>query len=191
MISGADGPQPLYADDALTALARSMSINIWSDLIEYVKNLPYGRNKNRTDLSLVLTEGKGTCSSKHALLKRLADLNRIHQVRLILGMYKMNHVNTPGIQTTITKNGLEYIPEAHCYLKINNIRIDLTSARADIDRLLPDLLEETDITPEQVNAFKVAFHQDYLRKWIAGNDIALSFEQVWAIREACIRKLEG
>ena len=41
----------------------------FEELIVKVKNLPYGRNANRYDFSLVLSENKGTCSSKHAFLK--------------------------------------------------------------------------------------------------------------------------
>lgn len=29
----------------------------------------------------------------------------------------MNENNTPKIENTLSKVGLEYIPEAHCYLK--------------------------------------------------------------------------
>lgn len=35
---------------------------------QFVKQLPYGRNTDRSDYRLVLSEGRGTCSTKHALL---------------------------------------------------------------------------------------------------------------------------
>ena len=69
---------PLKALDPLTKLAKSKGAYTWNCLLDYIKNLPYGRNSNRTDFSLVFTEHKGTCSSKHALLKQLADTNKIH-----------------------------------------------------------------------------------------------------------------
>ena len=39
----------------------------------YIAKLPYGRNSNRIDFSLVVKESKGTCSSKHAFLKSLIN----------------------------------------------------------------------------------------------------------------------
>ena len=38
--------------DNLTALIKEKEIKNWSDLIEYTRNLPYGRNLNREDFSL-------------------------------------------------------------------------------------------------------------------------------------------
>ncbi len=180
---------PLTANDKLTQLVRSKSINTWSELLNFVKDLPYGRNANREDFSLVLTEEQGSCSSKHSLLKKVAQLNNIGNVKLIMGVYKMNHLNTPKIGKTILDSGLEYIPEAHCYLMLNNRRFDLTSANASIHNLIHDVLEETEIEPEQVNTFKVAYHKNYLQKWIEEDAIGLSFDHVWAIREQCIVKM--
>ena len=40
--------------DNLTALIKEKEIKNWSDLIEYTRNLPYGRNLNREDFSLVI-----------------------------------------------------------------------------------------------------------------------------------------
>lgn len=92
----------------MTSLVREKLINNWSELIEFTRSLPYRRNQNREDFSVVLKEKKGTCSSKHSFLKKVAELNQIGNVKLILGMYKMNHLNTPKIENTILESGLEY-----------------------------------------------------------------------------------
>jgi hypothetical protein len=177
--------------DNLTALIKEKEIKNWSDLIEYTRNLPYGRNLNREDFSLVIKENKGTCSSKHSFLKKVADLNEFENVKLILGMYRMDHLNTPKIGNTILENGLEYIPEAHCYLKLNNQRIDITSNNSDIENLIDDIIEEIEIKPEQVNKFKVDYHKQYLHNWINENEIEMGFDKIWEIREQCIKKLES
>lgn len=106
----------LDADDRLTQLVRSKGIVTWSHLLRYVKHLPYGRITDKTDVSLMLKEHKGTCSTKHAFLKQIADCNSI-AVDLVIGMYKMTEENTPGIGTSLTAMDLNYIPEAHCYLR--------------------------------------------------------------------------
>jgi hypothetical protein len=58
-----------------------------------VRSLPYGRNSDHSDWRLVLGEGRGTCSTKHALLADLARENRRH-VALMLGIYEMDEDNT-------------------------------------------------------------------------------------------------
>ena len=176
--------------DDLTKLITDKGIKNWSELIEFTKNLPYGRNVNREDFSLVVKENKGTCSSKHSFLKKVADLNNFGSVTLILGMFRMNNLNTPKIGNTILENGLEYIPEAHCYLKLNNQRIDITNSNSDIQTLTSDIIQEIELEPEQVNTFKVDFHKDYLKNWITENEIKMDFDSVWEIREQCIKKLE-
>jgi hypothetical protein len=182
---------PLNSDDQLTTLVRSRGIRDWSGLLDFVKALPYGRNANREDLSLVLKEGQGTCSSKHSLLKKVAQNNQIDNVKLILSIYKMNHLNTPVVENSIIESGLEYIPEAHCYLLLNNRKYDLTSATASIHNLSDDIIEEMEIESEQVNTYKVEYHKDFLKKWIADEAINLSFERIWEIREECILKMSG
>lgn len=197
MIEDPDGFKVIFSvkhlsftsNDALTTLVKDASIQHWSDLVEHIRTLPYGRNLNREDFSLVLKENKGTCSSKHAFLKKIADLNHFESVQLIIGMYKMNHVNTPKIGNTLLDSGLSYVPEAHCYLKLNGKRIDITTLHSNIEHLRESILEEIEIKPEQVNTFKVEYHQKYLKEWIKKENIPLRFEELWRVREHCIKKL--
>lgn len=86
----------MNSKDEVTTIIKNSGIETWNELIKYVKKLPYGRNSNRTDFGLVISEEKGSCSSKHALLKKVADLNNIENVKLILGMYRMSQNNTPN-----------------------------------------------------------------------------------------------
>ena len=182
--------QNFHSKDNLTTLVKDKGIQNWSELIDYTQKLPYGRNQNREDFSLVIKENKGTCSSKHSFLKKIADLNNFDNVKLILGMYRMNHLNTPKIGDALLKYGLEYIPEAHCYLKLNNQRIDITNPFSDIDNLICNIIEEIEIEPEQVNTFKVDYHKKFIHNWIKENEIRMHFEEIWQIRERCIKKLE-
>ena len=180
---------PLKALDPLTKLAKSKGAYTWNCLVDYIKNLPYGRNSNRTDFSLVFTEHKGTCSSKHALLKQLADANKIPNVKLVIGLYKMNSLNTPKIGTVLSDNYIAYIPEAHCYLKINDIRLDITTANSDFNKIEKDLIEELEIKPEQVGKFKVDYQKYFIENWIKTTSIKKSFSEIWEIREQCIENL--
>lgn len=181
----------LNASETLSSLMIAKEITNWQETLAYIKHLPYGRNSNRVDLSLVITEEKGTCSSKHALLKAIANENKIEAIQLILGMYKMNPNNTPGIGNFITESGLIYIPEAHCYLKINGERVDVTSPASSIAKIEKDILSEIEITPDQVAEWKVDYHKQFIRDWRISEGINMNFDGIWNLRENCISSLSN
>jgi len=167
-----------------------IEISDFNSICFYVQNLPYGRNSSRYQPELVMLEAKGTCSSKHAFLKMIADKNAHSEVKLILGIFKMNHKNTPGIGNVLIDANMEFMPEAHCYLKSENQRYDFTNPIADISKIEKDIILEKEITPQQVAEFKVEFHQSFLKNWLNENEERYSFEEIWKIREACIKALE-
>ena len=181
----------LTSKEPLTQLLLSKEIFSWNEAIKFIQNIPYGRNESRTDFSLVISENKGTCSSKHALLKEIAIQNHIPNVQLIIGLYKMNQQNTPKIGSILSDNQLTFIPEAHCYLKINDDYLDITSKEAEFDAIKNVILEEIEIEPYQVGDFKIEYHQNYLKDWMSKNEISFSFDQIWEIREKCIENISA
>lgn len=181
--------QKLTSKDELTNLIKDKGIKTWEEAIEFVRCLPYGRNSNRTDFKLVISEQKGSCSSKHAMLKKLADINDIPKIKLILGMYRMNETNTPKIGNVLTENNLEFIPEAHCYLNIDRKSIDITTSESNFNKLEHYIIEELEIQPEQVADFKVNYHKEFIKNWIKETKSELEFSQLWNIREKCIENL--
>jgi hypothetical protein len=178
----------LTSNDSLTQLLYSNGIVFWEDALLFIKQIPYGRNANRVNFSLVLKENKGTCSTKHAFLKEIANRNHISNIELIVGLYKMNEANT-RIGSILSDNNIEYIPEAHCYLKISGERLDLTSKESDFEKIKSVLIEEIIIEPYQVGDFKVNYHKEYLKNWLNENGLSHTFEQLWRIREKCIENL--
>ena len=160
----------------------------FQELIEFVKHIPYGRNSNREDFSLVISENKGTCSSKHAFLKDFASKNYIPNVKLIIGIYKMSESNTK-INKILSENSLNYIPEAHCYLKIDGTIVDVTSKESNFESIRNAIIEEVEIETYQVAEFKIKYHQDFIKKWIDENSIKQTFDEIWNIREQCIKQL--
>lgn len=156
----------------------------------FIRQLDYGRNADKNNLASVFTDNCGTCSTKHALLKKLADENNFEKVKLMVGLFKMNKKNTPEISETLQKNQLEYIPEAHCYLKFEDQIIDLTKINSKPSDFLDDLIEEIEISPEQITDYKVNYHKNYLVTWLAKNEqINLTLNDIWKIREQCIQDL--
>ena len=178
----------LQSKDEYTQLLRANGITTWNAALDFIRKTPYGRNTNRADFSLVITENKGTCSSKHAFLKEIAIRNTIPNIDLIIGIYKMNESNT-DIASILTEHKIDYIPEAHCYLRSNHQTIDVTTTHSEFEKLHNDILVEVGIEAQQVIDYKITFHQNFIRKWIQEHNIAYSFQEIWTIREKCIQQL--
>jgi len=155
-----------------------------------VCELPYGRNRNPDDPLAVLTEQRGTCSTKHALLRRLAIEQRIDLV-LMLGIYEMNERNTPGVGAVLERYRLKALPEAHCYLRFGNKRIDVTRQRASDLEPISYFLHEEEIAPNQITLYKIDVHKTFLQHWMAEGrgEGEMTLASTWAIREECIAAL--
>lgn len=168
----------------------SKGIYNFRDAVEFIQNLPYGRNANKNELVSLFDDNCGTCSTKHALLKQLAEENDFKEIRLIVGLFKMNEKNTPEVDKTLKTHELEYIPEAHCYLRYKNQILDYTKQSSSPDDFISDLLEEIEIEPHLITDYKVNYHQEYLKSWLTSNaHIQKSLDEIWKIREQCIQDL--
>jgi hypothetical protein len=157
----------------------------------FISRLPYGRNTIVDDPLVVMREKRGTCSTKHALLRRLAAEQSV-DVALVLGIYEMHGRNTPGVAPILKKYGLAALPEAHCYLRFREYRVDVTrEIQARPQESIRQLLHEEDITPEQIGDYKTRLHRQFLRRWIAetGTASGRDLDDVWRIREECIAAL--
>ncbi|WP_298757321.1 hypothetical protein [uncultured Psychroserpens sp.] len=170
----------------LTKVCLDRGLTDFKSVFNYVKQLPYGRTTNRSDYRQVLKELKGTCSTKHALLKAIAIENGIDDIQLYLGVFEMNARNTPKIKTVLKEYKLDYIPEAHCYLKLNGEILDITFNNDYTPSFENTLIYEVAIEPEQIGDYKVDFHKSFLKTWIKNENLRISFNQLWKIREACI-----
>jgi hypothetical protein len=175
----------LHTDGPLGRRFAALGLDDYREAARYVRDLPYGRNSDRSDWRLVLTEERGTCSTKHALLAELARENG-RSVALVLGVYEMDGANTPGVGPVLKKYGLRCVPEAHCYLTHEGARVDLTRESEGAERV-KCFLHEEEIEPHQIGEYKVEAHREFVRQWAAhrGPDP----ESVWRAREECIAAL--
>lgn len=167
----------------------SLGVSNFKDAIIYIQNLPYGRNTNRGDYTLIIKEQKGTCSTKHAFLAALAIQENISGVKLFLGIYKMCAKNTTGVLSVLEKWQLPFLPEAHCYLKINEVLVDVTRNFSNTTSFENSLFTEEEILPLQIGEYKVKRHYTFLKNWITAESIPYDFKTIWYIREACIKSL--
>lgn len=151
---------------------------------EYVSKLPYGRTSEKTNYMLVLSEGRGTCGTKHALIAALA-LELTIDIQLTLGIYLMSETNTPGIGKFLAGSGFDSLPEAHCYLKYRDKRIDLTGLSTSDNGQIDEFLHEEAIALFQIGDYKKTIHQNFIRQRVSDN----RFEEIWSLREAYIESL--
>ncbi|MFT5337930.1 MAG: hypothetical protein ACI9YL_001944 [Luteibaculaceae bacterium] len=181
--------KPLNSAGNYSKALLDVGIATWDEFLDWIWNLPYGRHANRGQFMEVITEGKGTCSSKHALALLVASENNIPGVQLILGMVKMNEKTIPGIGNGIAELGLEYIPEAHCYLKLHGQRVDLTFPNQVFRFAEQDVVLEQEIQAIDAVENKNKIHHQFLHRWISQNGVQFSLDHIWRVREECIAKL--
>ena len=186
-------PFRLAVAGAVTAAFVGVAKTDLRSAAQYVARLPYCRNSDPENPLIVLIEQRGTCSTKHALLRRLA-IEQGLPIALVVGLYEMTGRNTPGIEPVLRRYGLDNLLEAHCYLRTGDKRIDVTK-KPSKHRVEPieHFLHEEEIDLSQITRYKIGLHQKFLKEWIAGNDRlrGLSFKQVWSIREECIASLSS
>ena len=158
---------------------------------EFIANLPYKRNLNKSNVLCVLTDLGGTCSTKHALLAKLASEQHQLDIKLILCIFKMDAVYSRKIQSTLEKYHLDYIPEAHNYLKIGTEYFDFTTPKANYESFRSKILLEQEIAFDEVTTYKVSIHKAFLENWLLNENINYSISEIWQIREQCITDLQG
>lgn len=164
----------------------------FEEAYNFVKNLPYKRNSDKENSNVIIEENGGTCSTKHAYLKRISEEFSIENVQLMICIFMMNENNSPKIKSVLEKYNLLEMPEAHNYLRIDGRIIDCTKKGFSEENFIDTLAEEIEINPNQVTDFKVQYHQDFLKKYLLQHsEIQYSLEEFWKIREECILALQS
>ncbi|MGC4058126.1 MAG: hypothetical protein QM743_08410 [Chitinophagaceae bacterium] len=180
----------ITAEGPISDIFRNRGLNDLHTAAAFIRQLPYGRNPDKHRPETIFTDGCATCSTKHAILKNLALEHDWDEIGLFIGIFRMNGTNTPKVKEVLDANRLQHIPEAHCYLKINGEILDITTVQSGPEQFVPDLMEELEILPSQITDFKIAYHKAILRIWLESNpEHALSLDQIWSVREQCIRSL--
>ena len=173
----------------LSKACLDIGLNDFDSICNHIQSLPYGRNTDRSNYHLVLKENKGTCSTKHAFLKQVAIEQNASQIQFCLGIYKMQEHNTKGVGSILSKYNLDYIPEAHTYLKVNSKILDFTRTEESNTNFRDYLVFEEQILPEHIGTYKTNLHKSFIKSWMVNEKIPYSIEALWLIREACIAQL--
>jgi len=180
----------LTSNEIYSSAFRELGINDFHSACEYLVKLPYGRNANRHDFLLTLKEGKGTCSSKHAILAYLADENGQTDIELIVGIFLMSAETHPKLTAFFSDKSYDCFPEAHCYLRYQGDRFDYTDSSNALARIAPKIVREQRAEPQQLVDWKPMIHKHYMEGWLKRNpQIELSIEELWSEREEAIVEL--
>lgn len=158
---------------------------------QWVAHLPYRRNSDKNDPLCLFKDLAGTCSTKHATLRRLALEQGRNEVELVLGIVRMDVSFDKKVSSVLAQYGLQYIPEAHNYLRIGASYYDFTSPQSDIGRLRNHLLEEHLLEYNQISDYKVRIHKEYIQQWLQSQSIGWELDRIWEIREECIKALQS
>jgi hypothetical protein len=100
-------------------------ITRFKDACRYVHQLPYGYNSDREDLFILFREGRGSCTTKHAVIATLAEELALPIVKKI-GIYGMTEDLVTGTSDILEKFKLPYVPMVHCFLVYQDYWVDLT-----------------------------------------------------------------
>ena len=184
-------PSPLERVGEISSAFINLGIRDFRSAARFVNGLPYGRNTSTADPMAVFVERRGTCSTKHALLRRLAIEQNLG-IELALGIYLMTARNTPGVGDTLARHGLNALPEAHCYLRLGDKRVDVTRVtEPSASKGISQFLHEEIISPDQIGEYKVSVHRRFLQQWMASLDPKISYtlNEIRCVREECIAAL--
>lgn len=180
----------LTSNEQYSIAFREAGIHSFKEACDFTAKLPYGRNANREDFGLVLSERKGTCSSKHALLAALALENGHPEIELIAGVFLMNEETHSKLTAFFAGKSYSNIPECHCYLRINGERFDYTDTSGRLEQIIPKLVREQRIDPNQVSDWKIMIHKHYLQGWLNRNPhFQMTLDEIWKDREEAISLL--
>lgn len=180
-----DGPGPLARE------FRALGCPTFRDAAQWVQALPYGRNADRTRPELVLSEHRGTCSTKHALLALLAEEQGL-DVEMRLVFIRLDRTTSPAVAAVLDRHAVQYLPEAHCVLRTPQGTVDLTHPNGDGEP--PEFDEEADLDPEELGEPKILRHRTRLAQLLTTDkDLHARFDldSLWAVREECIAALKS
>jgi hypothetical protein len=168
---------------------QELQITDFAALCNYVHALPYGRNADRINFYQVLSESRGSCSSKHGLLATIAEAHEQTEIHLMVGIFLMSAKTHPVLTEMLASYGLTSIPEAHAYFRCDGQRYDFTFPGRDISAIEAFIVREQRCEPNQLVEWKPMIHRHYIDSWVKRQASGHTAEQIWEIREACIALL--
>jgi hypothetical protein len=131
----------------------------------YVKAMPYGPNSNNEDSLILFEENRGTCTTKHGAIARLAAELRL-EIYKTLGFYRLNDEIVTGVNAIIQPYGLNFIPQIHCFLRYKTFHIDLTEGNCNgKNKTIDDYDFTVEVKPDLTHAEQETYYMSYLEQY--------------------------
>ena len=180
---------PITSHEAYSSLVKKEGFNTFLQIAHFIKNLPYGRTSDPSNPQLVFSEKIGTCSSKHVFLARIVEEHQRTDISLRMGVFAMNATNRPPVAALLKQHQLPYLPQAHCYFRWDGQIYDFTASSADPKSFESLILEEKEVSWQEVIQGKTLYHKAFLKEWMKTLPETWTLENLWHVRENCIAAL--
>lgn len=158
----------------------------------WIKDLPYGSNSNNENSLILFEENRGTCTTKHGVIARLASELEL-EVYKNLGFYRLNDEVVTGVNAILQTHGLKFIPQTHCFLEYGSFRVDLTSGNCNgKNKIIEDydfvIRVKPDLTHEEQKSYYISYLNQYfaIEPRLAEVGISTTLE----LLEACNRQVK-
>lgn len=134
-----------------------LGVRTFHDACRHVHGMPYGYNSDRDDPMMLFKEGKGSCTTKHAVIANLARELGL-PVEKEIGVYAMTEDLVTGTDSILKRYDLPYIPMIHCFLAGDGVRVDLTEGNHNgKNRSIEEFLHTERVIPD------ISAKDEYLR----------------------------
>lgn len=143
-----------------------MRISSFRAACEFVHQLPYGYNTDRDAPMGLFEEGRGTCTTKHAVIATLAQ-EQDRPIHKKIGIYAMNEALVTGTGAILSKYALPYLPMVHCFLAYKSFRVDLTEGNLNgKNSSIEEFLYTATVEPNISGKDEYLIYREALRKHI-------------------------
>lgn len=102
-----------------------LGIRTLKEACMYVHKIPYGYNSDKDNEMILFIENKGSCTTKHGVIAKLAEELAIPLHKKV-GIYKLTEEITAGAEQIMEKYQVPFIPMVHCFLEYKEYWFDLT-----------------------------------------------------------------
>ncbi len=158
----------------------------------WIKDLPYGSNSNNENSLILFEENRGTCTTKHGVIARLAQELEL-EIYKNLGFYRLNDEIVIGVNAIIQTHGLKFIPQIHCFLEYGSFRVDLTEGNCNgKNKTIEDYDFVVRVNPDLTHEEEKRYYISYLNQYFAIEPSLAEVDSstILELLEACDRQVK-
>lgn len=170
----------------------SRNLKTFRQACQWIKDLPYGSNSSIEDSLILFEENRGTCTTKHGIIARLAQELGL-AVYKNLGFYRLSDEIVTGVNRLLQPHDLTFIPQIHCFLEYGEFRIDLTEGNCNGKNKTIDTYDfVVRVNPDLTRAEEEQYYLTYLTQYLAIEPQlkAVGISTVFNLLEACNQQVK-